>query len=358
MQYDANMQAAPVREDRTVWYRLPQPPFLLEGLPFSDATGFRRLPEDLLTRLHSNGREELAQLALHTAGGAVRFRSRTGSVQLRVRLAAPCDMYHMAPCAQGGFDCYLRRDGGPWQFAGVTNFPPHDTDWTARLWIGDGGEEAEFLIHFPLYQAVDTVEIGLDDGAPPLAPAPRTGGTVVVYGTSIDQGACASRPGMGLTAQLGRIWDAQVLNLSFSGNAFFDNEVAEAICRLPSPRLLLIDAEANAGRFGHLHKLPQFLKRLRSAHPAVPMVVLSSLPGPVEAQRAYPHDKDGWRSFQASTVEDLRRSGDTDLWFLDGTTLWPDGGDDCTVDGVHPNDLGFTQLAGNLAAELDALLHP
>ena len=204
---------------------------------------------------------------------------------------------------------------------------------------------------------MDTVEIGLDDDAPPLAPAPRTGGTVLVYGTSIDQGACASRPGMGLTAQLSRIWDAQVLNLGFSGNAFFDEEVAEAICRLPSPRLFLIDAEANAGLFGHLHKLPQFLRHLRSAHPAVPMVVLSSLPGPVEAQWAYPHDKDGWRSFQSNTVEKLRGDGDSALWFLNGGDLWPDGGDDCTVDGVHPNDLGFTQLAGNLAAALDALLH-
>ena len=32
----------------------------------------------------------------------------------------------------------------------------------------------------------------------------------------------------------------------------------------------------------------------------------------------------------------------------DGRTLWPDGGEEYTVDGVHPTDLGFYFMARGL----------
>ena len=40
--------------------------------------------------------------------------------------------------------------------------------------------------------------------------------------------------------------------------------------------------------------------------------------------------------------------GDANIAFLDGRTLWPDGGEEYTVDGVHPTDLGFYFMARGL----------
>ena len=58
--------------------------------------------------------------------------------------------------------------------------------------------------------------------------------------------------------------------------------------------------------------------------------------------------KDAWRAAQRDAVEQARAGGDANIAFLDGRTLWPDGGEEYTVDGVHPTDLGFYFMARGL----------
>ena len=114
-------------------------------------------------------------------------------------------MHHMPSTGQGGFDCYLRRPGGAWRYAGPSVFGHGETAYTAALWSGGDREEKEFLIHFPLYMGVKEVWVGVDADASVAAPAPRAvSGAAAVYGTSIDQGGCASHPGMAFPAILGR----------------------------------------------------------------------------------------------------------------------------------------------------------
>ena len=84
-------------------------------------------------------------------------------------------------------------------------------------------------------------------------PAPRAvSGAAAVYGTSIDQGGCASHPGMAFPAILARALDVQIYNFGFSGNACLEPEMADVLARVPGLRLLVVDAEANAGPLGCL----------------------------------------------------------------------------------------------------------
>ena len=200
-------------------------------------------------------------------------------------------MHHMPSTGQGGFDCYLRRPGGAWRYAGPSVFGHGETAYTAALWSGGDREEKEFLIHFPLYMGVKEVWVGVDADASVAAPAPRAvSGAAAVYGTSIDQGGCASHPGMAFPAILARALDVQIYNFGFSGNA----------C-------------------------------------------------PLEAQQPdRVAQKDAWRAAQRDAVEQARAGGDANIAFLDGRTLWPDGGEEYTVDGVHPTDLGFYFMARGL----------
>jgi len=52
--------------------------------------------------------------------------------------------------------------------------------------------------------------------------------------------------------------------------------------------------------------------------------------------------------FQADFVKTRRAAGDTNLHFLGGGTLLGDHADECTVDGVHPTDLGFMKMANGV----------
>ncbi|MCS7461432.1 hypothetical protein N0M98_14865 [Paenibacillus doosanensis] len=60
---------------------------------------------------------------------------------------------------------------------------------------------------------------------------------------------------------------------------------------------------------------------------------------------------------QRSTVERLQAAGDANVHFLDGGTLLGDSlYEECTVDGVHPTDLGFHRMAESLEPAIRSLL--
>lgn len=71
----------------------------------------------------------------------------------------------------------------------------------------------EFTIHFPLYSGVKKFEMGLSAGSKVAAPTPWDDPRpVVVYGTSITQGGCASRPGMLHTNIMSRMLNRPFIN--------------------------------------------------------------------------------------------------------------------------------------------------
>lgn len=74
-------------------------------------------------------------------------------------------------------------------------------------------------IYFPLYGMVSEVYLGLSDSAKLLAPTPyKIQKPIVFYGSSTTQGACASRAGNDYSALLSRLYNADYVNLGFSGN--------------------------------------------------------------------------------------------------------------------------------------------
>src|SRR5690606_15666050 len=116
-----------------------------------------------------------------------------------------------------GLDLY-RREGGKWEFAAVGI--PQDGETTRTLVTNPGDTLHEYLLFLPLYSAVDYLEVGVNAGATftPLAP-PEGEKPIVMYGSSIVQGGCASRTGMAHPAILRRWLDREVVNLGFSGSA-------------------------------------------------------------------------------------------------------------------------------------------
>jgi len=51
------------------------------------------------------------------------------------------------------------------------------------------------------------------------------------------------------------------------------------------------------------------------------------------------------RDIVKKTFESAVNSGDENVYFIDGETLWGEHWDSCTVDCVHPNDLGHFKMA-------------
>jgi hypothetical protein len=62
------------------------------------------------------------------------------------------------------------------------------------------------------------------------------------------------------------------------------------------------------------------------------------------------------RDFQRKLVDERKSSGDKQIYFLDGSNILGKDYDECTVDGVHPNDLGSKRIADGLKPFLESIL--
>ncbi|MGI5868029.1 MAG: SGNH/GDSL hydrolase family protein [Kiritimatiellia bacterium] len=349
--HDPKMRAAECAADGLVWHSPWEAPLRIEGLGWKlDGNIYRRMPFD------PSLPKAVDDLAWHTSGVKVRFRTDSKRIVVRVKLRGAHSMDHMPATGQCGFDAYL-GDGGSAMYAGTTRFDRSVASYQAPLCDFPTAAMRTATIHFPLYQGVEALSIGLDEGACVETPPPRAWQRpVVVYGTSITQGGCASRPGMSYPNILSRRLDCEFINLGFSGNGRGEPEVAQVIATLPAPALFISDYEANCA--GRLHEtLPTFLGILRQAWPRTPMLVVSKVPyaremfnEEVRAQRLERRD------FQRALVDELREAGDTAVAFFDGGDLLGGNFTECAVDGVHQTDLGFLRMADSLEAVVRGML--
>jgi len=358
LELDRYMSLAPAPEEGIGYHAPFEPGFRLAGLAFSEQTvkSFRRLPDGKAGEPFVTARVD--ELANCTAGVQLAFRSDSRKVIVKAKLEMPSSMDHMPQTGSSSFDLYV---GGPgaWRAVTATRYPLHDTEFRSVLYDCAEAGEREYLIHFPLYNRVESVWIGLEEGASVLPPAPWSAARpVVVYGTSITQGGCASRPGMAWTNILSRWRNREFLNFGFSGNGKGEPEMAECLGSIASPGAYLLDYEANSHYEGIRATAETFIAILRKHHPETPIVLISALPhrrsiafGRPDAPDVHP-DTVASRGYQRELIARLRAAGDRNVHFIAGDTLLGDDWDECMMDGCHLNDLGFYRMAENLNRQL------
>lgn len=354
---DANMTLNAVNEVSLKWLSPLEQPFHIAGFHWLQEEGkYRRLPSTPADTLPP----AVDSLANCTAGGQIRFQTDSSRLSIRVKLGGPANMYQMPATGQCGFDCYL-GEPGDLHYLGTTSFNHTKTEYEASFFDWKEKRPNHVTLNFPLYQSVEEVWIGVDsDATVEEAVAYASDKPVVLYGTSITQGGCASRPGMAYSNLLSRKLPFEFINLGFSGNGKGEPEVARTIAEVRNPAMFVLDYEANVPSVEHMAAtLPVFIQILRERHPEVPILVISRIVSPMERFNPELHqmllDR---RDVQLDLVERLRSEGDGNVHFLDGRTLlgeeYPE---ECTVDGVHPTDLGFLLMSKAIEPKIRELLN-
>ncbi len=337
----------------TVWYDVRQEPFSLYGFyePIMSAV-FRRIPEDVAQKVSPG----VAQLARNTAGGRVRFSTDSAFILLDADMPSLCRFSHMPLTGSAGFDLYM-DDEEKHEYIG-TFLPPYEAEkgFSTRLDIDTarfGSGIHSFTINFPLYSDVNALRIGLQSGSAlaegqsyaPIAP-------FVYYGSSITQGGCASRPGNCYQNHLCRRFNTDYLNFGFSGNARGEAAMAEYLAGL-NMSLFVCDYDHNEPTAQELEQKHFSLYRtIRDRQPEVPYLMVSR-------PDVHGHEREcsERREVIRRSYEKAKALGDQNVWFLDGALLLagPDAGE-CTVDTVHPTDLGFWRMARVLGDAIERIL--
>jgi lysophospholipase L1-like esterase len=314
--------------------------FEIEGKGWAKtAAPFDRLPDSAKDKVSPTA----WQLSKESAGLCVRFVTDAPAVRLRWSLTSgSLAMPHMPATGVSGLDLYARSAKGSWRFVG--NGRPSKKDGNlATLEFPDGAKpRRECLLYLPAYNGTKSLEIGVPPDAHLESPPPRPEGLrkpIVIYGTSIVQGGCASRPGMLWTAILGRLLDRPVINLGFSSAGTMQPPVAEPLAEL-DPAAYVIDCTWNMGDGPevYLDRVTQLVRTIRKARPLTPIVFVGQ-----SHMRPEAHPTDLTRR-QEAAVRSLQKKGVKDLILVPGTDLIGDDGEG-TVDGVHPNDLGMDRQA-------------
>lgn len=325
----------------------------VEGKGWEDTASFYdRLP----ARAQGVVRDPVWDLSHHSAGLCVRFVTDAPSIAVRWTLISDnLAMTHMPATGVSGVDLYARTltvdeaatlGPGQWRWLGIGQ-PQRGGTNEAVLASGLPAVRREYLLYLPLYNGVQAVAIGvpasaaLEPGLP--RPADRAK-PVVVWGTSIVQGGCASRPGMAYPAILGRYLDRPMINLGFSGNGQLEIEVARLLAELDAAAYVL-DCLPNLGPEAVAQRTGPVVETLRAAHPDTPIILVENIT--YQGSWIYPEADRGHTAKNVALRQvytQLQAAGVPHLYYVSGDSLL---GEDMegTVDGTHATDLGFLRMA-------------
>ena len=297
-----------------------------------------------------------AYLSTNPAGVMLRFFTDSSIVAVRGKVERPSDMTHMPASGQSGFDLYVRdsRVGG-YAFRGNVRPAAGSVDFEGEFPSFAESTGKSCLLYLPLYNGVERLEVGLQAGSE-CASEKFKGGKIAVYGTSIAQGGCVSRPGMLFTSILSRALEKEVLNYGFSGSAFAEREISEIIAKR-DVALLVVDVEANAGVDERMeNNLPAFLDCYFAVRPDVPVILVSRNPF---AMDLYDEDRIKlhlyYRRWLPRLAARFARAG-RKVVFADGSSFFRGNFTEYTVDGVHPNDYGSVALAAAYCRRIKKVL--
>ena len=346
----------------------------LPGFRYEDASKFRiinkgwdntsepytRLPQAYM----DSCRKDQKWLYDHSSGIAVRFATDSKRIAAQWNLKNNFHMQHMAMTGIKGTDLYrLNEVTGKWEY--VNTARPQEKNFKAdsiqsKLYVDYmDGEMHEYMIYLPLYDGINWLQIGVDSAAQLIQPQvdnPRSMGKIVVYGTSIQQGGCASRTGMVPTAMIQRDFNLECVNLATSGQARMDFYIAEAMASIEDAICYVLDPVPNCTKDRCDTATYDFVKILRTLRPEVPIIMVDGLMYPYTRHDSYhaeylPQKNECFRrGFDEHVAENAKG-----MYYMthEGQT-GPDM--EGTVDGIHLTDYGFRAYADLLEIHLKEAL--
>ena len=328
------------------FFDVKEEPFKVYGLyNYKNEDVFKRLPDDI----GENVNEKVKTLYRDTAGGRVRFSTNSKYVAVKVTMPKIKKMHHMPLSGSAGFDLYLDNPENSDSMYIKSLMPPvNAVDGYEAIFVFDDRRTRYLTINFPLYNEVSTLHVGLqEDSEIGEGMKYKKELPIVYYGSSITQGACASRPGNSFESMIARKLNLDYINLGFAGSALGEDIIMDYMADLPM-LCFVSDYDHNAPLPLLKETHCKLYKKIREKHPDIPYVMITR---PDFKYNEASDDAKDRKDVVIDTFRYAREIGDKNVYFIDGESFfmgqWLDS---CTVDSVHPNDLGFSMMAESILA--------
>lgn len=334
------------------YYKITEEPITIHGLAVADSDNqkFYKLPEYMLKRM-----PQYDFLGRRTAGGRVRFMTNAKEFIIRITLAGTKEDINIPLSGSAGADIYLGK-GDTSRYLGYIAPAEHRSgDITAEKRFSKSDTMELVTINLPRNDHLLAMEIGICEGAE-LKKAPDYTITkpIIFYGSSITEGGCASRAGNAYTSIVSRWLDADYRNFGFSGSARGELEFAEYVASLADISVLVYDYDHNSPDPEHLLETHEpFFKKIREKKPELPILIMSK---PDTDKNIA--DSQKRVDIIHKTYQNAIDAGDKNVYFINGMEFFGKyGRAECTVDGTHPNALGFMRMAEKIYPVLREILY-
>lgn len=344
-------------EDGKIFLRYTTPQIELGGIndPRDNEGEFYRLDikrkEEYKEKLKC--KEIHSSLATHTSGATLRFRTNADEIAIYAVIRNPfLGMHHITNRGVCGLDVYV-GSGSERVYCGGRMQMLTKRDVMSDTVKLPGGYR-EVMIDLPLYAGIEKILIGFPENAEIAEPLERAIAPIVFYGSSITQGACASRPGVAYTNLVCRMLNAECINQGYSSGAHLEPIIAEYVASYHNASAFVIDNDGNGNVENHRQFHYDFYKTIRDANPDTPILLVTR---PI--YHTLCPDEDIERiSVIKETYEKALAENDKNVYFLSGYDFFPEKGiaDIYSVDMTHPNDIGMYYMAMAVYKKLSAIL--
>lgn len=348
-----------IEKEDIFWFDIRKGNFDIYGLYNPTQLGeFKRMPIEVAEKVNIG----VHNRAYNTAGGRVRFTTDSPYLAIKVEYSRLDTSPTFALSGMAGIDLYTYKDGC---FNFFHEIAPDFTDAEGfeRLvelgenTIGYGRspaethEKTEYVLTLPTYCSLTNVYIGvkqgsiLDHGSEYKLKKP-----IVYYGSSTTQGGCATKPSLTYEEIISRRFNTDYINLGFSGSAHGEPEMLEYIAKLDMS-VFVYDFDYNTDASGLRAKHYNGYKIIREKQPTLPIVIMG--------HSNFRNEK--WNFDRMAALDDTykraKEEGDENIYYIRTPDIFGELDTGlCTVDGIHPNDLGFYKISQKLGEVLEKIL--
>lgn len=302
-------------------------------------------------------------LSQQSAGLSIRFLSTAQEIQIKYTLQSDARYKNMAPLNHSGVDLYATDANG------YTHWIGNHMGWNFGNKAGDtitftfkhikipefANRGLDFQLFLPPYNTVKSLKIGVPKGTPFQFLHQSAERPIVVYGSSIAQGASPSRPGLMWTNILQRETEYPIINLGFSGSALMEPPLFDAMSEIDA-RAYILDPMPNSYNLGEDigKRIIAGVKKLRLKSTA-PILLVESCGSPdniycpdinAEYRKGDAYLRKAYNQMLSEGIKGLFYLSNKEIGFTE----------DAMIEGTHPNDIGNMQYAKAYEKKLREML--
>lgn len=295
-------------------------------------------------------------LGRNSSGLSIVFRSDAPEIRVRYQVEGGRAMYHMPATGVSGVDLYMTDNRGrrhfvapktPASFKDTISYKFCNLEYPGA---GDSNSRT-YRLSLPLYNTVSWLEIGIPEGHGLEFVPVGDAKPVVIYGSSITQGACVSRPSMCWPSIVSAELGVEVVNLGFSGSGKGEKEVFDLLSEIDAS-VFVVDCIPNMSLDEPVReRLLYGIRKLRESHDYPILLAEFSVCGQSGAMDSLRTEQTAAKNAILRDVyRQLKKEGMKGLYYLKASdwSATMDG----YVEGLHPNDYGMKMLAEGMVRRL------